>query len=147
MGNSPAVRILCVNISEQSVCSILTGHVSGRNNRDETVGIFILEVWLENSLSRLEGRGLRHSTVSPSHTYCWPPLVNAVLHSLFLYSDTPPLSRLAQTIFETTFTCINTPTMSSRLFLLLIPPMKMKQNVPKCQHTKFRHQGITQLCL
>ena len=53
------------------------------------------------------------------------------LHSLFLYSDMPPLRpsslRLAQTILSQTFTCINTPTISSRLFFLLTPTVKMEQ--------------------
>jgi hypothetical protein len=34
---------------------------------------------------------LRHRALSPSHTYYWPPLGVFVLHSMFLYWDTPTL--------------------------------------------------------
>ena len=47
-------------------------------------------------------------------------------------------------IFVPNFSCINTPTISSRLFLLLAPPMKIERSVPKRQHIKFRRRGITQ---
>jgi hypothetical protein len=41
-----------------TLCSIFIGSVSRKNNRDEIVGVFMLEkVWFENSLSQLEGGG------------------------------------------------------------------------------------------
>ena len=43
-----------------------------------------------------------------------------------------------------TFSRINTPKISSQLFFLLTPLMKMEQSVPKRRHIKFRRQGITQ---
>jgi hypothetical protein len=42
-----------------------------------------------------------------------------------------------------TFSHINTPTISSQLTFLLTPPMKVGQNVPKCQHIKFRPPGVS----
>ena len=54
------IWILYAYVSEHSVCSIFIGGVSRKNNRDEIVGVFIREkVWLENSLSQLEGGGRR----------------------------------------------------------------------------------------
>jgi hypothetical protein len=70
------------------------------------------------------------------------------LHSPFLYLDTPhlhpPSSDWPWLLSSQTFSRINTPTISSRLFFLLTPPMKMGQSVPKRRHIKFRGRGITQ---
>jgi hypothetical protein len=66
----------------------------------------------------------------------WPPLGVLALHSLFLYSDQPPSPspsfQLAQAIFEP-ISRINTPTISTQLFFLLTPPMKMEQK--ECSET------------
>jgi len=55
-----------------------------------------------------------------------------------------PPSEWLKLFSRQTFTCINTPTISFRLFLLLTLPMKMGQNVLKRWHIKFRCQGISQ---
>jgi hypothetical protein len=56
----------------------------------------------------------------------------------------PVSFRLAQANFNPIFPRINNPTISSRLFFLLTPPMKMEQSVPKRWCIKFRLRGITQ---
>jgi len=64
------------------------------------------------------------------------------LHSLFLYSDTPPPchppAQLAQAIFEPNLYLYKYPSnLISQLFLLLTPPMKTKQT-----NRMFRNVGI-----
>jgi hypothetical protein len=52
------------------------------------------------------------------------------LHALFLYSVTPlvvpPPSDWPNLLFSQTFACINTPTISPKLFFLFKQPMKME---------------------
>jgi hypothetical protein len=67
------------------------------------------------------------SALSPSHTYYWPPLGIFALHSIFLYSDTPPPSDWPRLFSSQNISLINNPTISSRLFFLLTLPMKMEQ--------------------
>jgi len=55
-----------------------------------------------------------------------------------------PFFWLAQTVSSRTFTCTNTLPISSQLFFLLTPPMKMGQCVPQRHRVKFRCWGITQ---
>ena len=91
---------------------------------------------------------LRHSAVSPSHTYHRPPQAAVALRSLFLHSDTPPPvhppSDWLRLFLSQTFPCINIPTVSSWKFFLLTPPLKTEQSVPKRLHIKFRYRGIAQ---
>jgi hypothetical protein len=68
---------------------------------------------------------LRHNTVSPSHLL-WPPPGVLAVHSLFLYSDPPPLSDWLRLFLSQTHSHIHTPTISSRLFFVLTQPMKME---------------------
>jgi hypothetical protein len=73
---------------------------------------------------------------------CPPQSVSLLGHAP---SPRPPSYRLAQAIFEPNLSSrINNPTISSRLFFLLTPPMKMEESVPKRRHIKFRRRGITQ---
>jgi hypothetical protein len=58
------------------------------------------------------------------------------LHSLFLYSDMAPPSNWLRLFSSQTFSHINTPTISSRLFFLHTLPMKMEQSVLKRRHIK-----------
>jgi len=44
---------------------------------------------------------------------------------------------LLRLFYSQTFSRINTPTISSRLFFLFTPPMRMGQSVPKRRHMKF----------
>ena len=54
-GDFPACEFY-VPTFRNSVCSILIGGVSRKNNQDEIVGAFTREnFWLKNSLSRSEG--------------------------------------------------------------------------------------------
>jgi hypothetical protein len=54
--SSPPILTSLVHSVEQK--SSVPGGVSRKNNWDEIVGVFIQEkVWLENSLSQLEGGG------------------------------------------------------------------------------------------
>ena len=72
------------------------------------------------------------------------------LHCMFLYWDTPPplpppkSFRLALTILSQTFTFTKTIAISSQLFFLLTPPMKMELTECSETSTQFRRRGITQ---
>jgi hypothetical protein len=64
------------------------------------------------------------------------------LHRLFIYSGTPlpvlsPSVRLRQFLSQA-FICINSLALSSRLFFLFTPPVKMEQSVPKRRQIEFR---------
>jgi hypothetical protein len=65
-----------------------------------------------------------------------------------LYSDTPlsflyPSDKL-RLFLSQNFTCINSLAVSSRLFFLLSPPVKMEQIVPKRRKIEFRRRETTQ---
>jgi hypothetical protein len=56
----------------------------------------------------------------------------------------PPAAPL-RLLSSQTFTCVHYPNSPIPVIRLLTPPMQTKyKDVPKCRHTKFRHQGITQ---
>jgi hypothetical protein len=83
-----------------------------------------------------------------SHTYLSyyrPPLGGGALHSLFLYSNTPPTpSSWHRLLLSRNTTCKNTPAIWSKLLVLFTRPMKMEENVPKRRHINFKRQEITQ---
>ena len=74
-----------------------------------------------------------HSTVSPSHTYYWPPLGVFALHSLFLYLDTPPPCphsfRLAQAILKPNLFPYKYP---NNLIPLILPAYTTCQHGTEC---------------
>ena len=47
-------------------------------------------------------------------------------------------------LLSQTFTCINTPAISSQLLFLPKRPTKMEQSIPKRRHREFRRRGVTQ---
>ena len=73
------------------------------------------------------------------------PLGAGALHSLFLYSNTPPPPSSWHTLLlSQNSTCKNTLAIWSKLLFLFTRPMKMEENVPKRRHINFRRQEITQ---
>jgi hypothetical protein len=74
------------------------------------------------------------------------PLPSTPFFYLVTLPSHPPPSDLLTFLLSQLFTFINTPTISSLLFLLFKQHMKMEQTqgVPKCQHRKFICWGITQ---
>ena len=69
-----------------------------------------------------------------------PQPVSLLGHAFYPY----PSFWLNHNILEPDLSLINTPTISTRLFFLLTPPMQMEQRVPKRRHIKLRLRGFTQ---
>jgi hypothetical protein len=82
------------------------------------------------------------------HIFTLPPLGALALHSLFLYSDTPPPRhtsfRSAQVIFEPKLLPCKYP---DNIIPVILPTytaiMMMEQCVPKRRNIKFRSRGTT----
>jgi hypothetical protein len=133
-----------------SFFSFFIGSVSRRNNRDEIFGVFIREeVWLEERkqspatqqiyyhhpialLPRSDtARFLPHVCTTGLHlgsllsTSCFSTLTLPLL--------VPPPSDWLRLFSSQTSSRLNTPTISSPLFFLLSPPMKMEQK--ECSET------------
>ena len=74
----PGVWILCADVSEHSVCSIVIGGVSRKNNWDEIARLLVkVKVWLKIAWA------IRSDTGHFLHTYCGPPLKGSVPSTAF----------------------------------------------------------------
>jgi len=91
---------------------------------------------------------LPHSDTAPFLPHIlWPLLGVLALHSLFLYSDTPPPRhtsfRSAQAIFEPNLFPYKYPDYLIPVILPTYTAMKMEQRVPKRWNITFSSRGTT----